>query len=108
MTEQQPSDAFEGRFHEGKERDRVLFLRAQCDSRRWADGPQVLSATAGVLTECGLQKLQLTVQAVLLTKWSGRVHQRGQYSLYVRRNVVSVGADAELSERSILACLMSQ
>jgi hypothetical protein len=48
------------------------------------------------------------MQAVLVTKGSGPVYQRGEYGLFVGRMVVRVGVETELHMNGCAVNLMAQ
>jgi hypothetical protein len=59
---------------------------------QWVEGPSDLLVSVAVLPEGGPHKLQFTMQALLVTRGSGPVHQHGEYSLFVGRMVVRVSS----------------
>jgi hypothetical protein len=81
----------------GQEGDLGTFLWCWCNSVWWVEGLSDLSVTVAVLPEGGPQKLQFSMQALLITKGSGPVHQHGVYSLLVGRMVVRIGVEVEIS-----------
>jgi hypothetical protein len=72
------------------------------------EGPSDLSVAVAVLPESGPEKLQFTMQAVLVTKGSGHVCQRGEYGLFDTRMVVRVGVEAEVRVSGFAVNLMAQ
>jgi hypothetical protein len=67
-----------------------------------------MSIAVAVLPESGPEKLQFTIQAVLVTKGSGCVCQHGDYGLFVGRMVVRIGVQVEVRVNGCSVNLMAQ
>jgi hypothetical protein len=84
------ADANEGHAHERKRGDQNRFLWGSSNSLWWTESLSDLLVTTAVLLESGPEKLQLIMQAFLVIKGTGHVHQHEKYNLLVRRAVVVV------------------
>lgn len=67
-----------------------------------------LPVVAAVLPGSGSEKVQITMQAFLVTNGPGPVHQHGKYILFVGRVVVAVGIKVEDSVRGFMVHLVAQ
>jgi hypothetical protein len=75
---------------------------------RWVESPSNLCVAVAVLPESGPENIPFTVQALLVTKGTCPVYQRGEYSLLVGRMVVGVGIEVEVGVSGFAVDLMAQ
>jgi hypothetical protein len=90
---QRTADAIESRIDKWKKGDRSGLLQGGSDSLRWIESPLYLPVTVAVPLESVLEKLQLIMEAFVITQASGPMYQCGKHSLFVRRVVVRVGME---------------
>jgi hypothetical protein len=63
---------------------------------RWIESPSDLLVTVAVPLESVLKKVQLIMEAFVITQGSGPMYQRGKHSLFIGRVVVRVGMEIEV------------
>jgi len=63
--------------------DRTGLLFRLGSSNRWVEGPSYLFGTVTIFPESGFEELQLTMEAFLVAKNLGFVHQHLNSALYV-------------------------